>query len=96
MKKLEKEFRRRVLLKHINNYINKRKIQMKGLLTNLKVQLESGGKITINQLNSIIPFLQNEKQFKEMNRNQIVTYFNPIIKSTYKEFVNVSSNQLEC
>ena len=69
---------------------------MKGLLTNLKVQLESGGKITINQLNSIIPFLQNEKQFMEMDRNQIVTYFNPIIKSNYKEFVNVSSNQLEC
>ena len=96
MKKLEKEFRRRVLLKHINNYIKKRKIQMKGLLTNLKVQLESGGKITINQLNSIIPFLQNEKEFMEMDRNQIVTYFNPIIKSNYKEFVNVSSNQLEC
>ena len=95
MKRSQIELRRKVLLLHINNYLSKGKIQMKGLLGNLKFSLEGNGKITVRQLESIIPFLNKEKQFKGWNNDQIIHYFHPLLRNRKKETVNGYSNEIE-
>jgi len=81
MDSLEIEFRKTILLHHINNYLSMKKVKMKGLLKNLKLILEGDNKITVKQLESIVPFLDKEKHFKGWNRKQIVNFFQPLLRN---------------
>ena len=75
---------------YINTYLLKKKIKMKGLLSNLKRKISKKERITDKQLEAIIPFLDKEKQFKGWSVKDIKYYFAPLLNN-YREKDNGSN-----
>ena len=90
MNKSQIEYRRTILINYINIYLSKKKIEMKGFLRDLKGILKGDKKITVRQLEAIIPFLDKEKEFKGRSMDEIKYYFSPLLKN-YKEKDNGSN-----
>ena len=90
MNKSQIEYRRTILIYFINIYLSKKKIAMKGFLRDLKRILKGEKKITVRQLEAIIPFLDKEKEFKGRTMDEIKYYFSPLLKN-YKEKDNGSN-----
>lgn len=72
------EIKRQLLLKYISMYLSKN-LRMKMVLVRIVDQLKNNRRITPNQFNSLIKFLEREPKFISLDRTQITTYFSPII-----------------
>ena len=53
---------------------------MKFVIRNIKNRIENDQPITLKQLNSVIKFIEREKEFRSSNRDQIIEFFEPIIE----------------
>ena len=68
------------LLQRLIIYRRKPNIKMKNLLVSLIDRLQDEQDLTYKQFKSVIRFLERERRFQNMNRDQIVKYFSPIIQ----------------
>ena len=91
MNREERYKRKMVLLLFLQVYLSKPNLHMKDLLNNLDKSIRSDIKITINQLNALMKFLERERMFKGYSRDKIIDYFGCLIKGYKKETVNDSA-----
>ena len=62
-------------LKHyLHLYLSKPNLKMKNVMKGILYRLDRDKKITINQFNSIISYLEREREFRG-NRREIITNF---------------------
>ena len=73
------EYRKSQLLKYLQFYLSK-KLRMEMIIRNIIDRLKKNKRITLNQWNSIIKFIEREDYFVSMNRNQIFNYFDCLIE----------------
>ena len=90
-----KTYKQRIILHHINKYLLKPKLKMKNVMRSIKYRIQNNKKITLNQFNSIIKFIEREKEFKSYTRNQIIKYFDEVIKNNQGNTINEHNPDLE-
>jgi len=73
------EYRKSQLLKYLQFYLSK-KLRMEMIIRNIIDRLKKNKRLTLNQWNSIIKFIEREDYFVSMNRNQIFNYFDCLIE----------------
>ena len=73
------EYRKSQLLKYLQFYLSK-KLRMEIIIRNIIDRLKKNKRLTLNQWNSIIKFIEREDYFVSMNRNQIFNYFDCLIE----------------
>ena len=66
---------------------------MKNVLFNIKKRIQEDQPISMKQYNSIIKFIEREKEFVGSSRQEIFQYFEPLI-DTYKGEVKHHGNDL--
>ena len=79
MNDTNKDMKRELLIYYLNDYLSKKDIKMKGLLSNVKKKLEIDKPISIRQFLSFIRFIERERPFKANSREEIVKYFSPLL-----------------
>jgi len=84
------------LISLLNQYLYKPNLKMKNVIRNIVNRLIQHNSMTENQFNSVIKFLEREKEFRNMSRSQIKNYFQHLINNNKysKEIVNESTNDL--
>ena len=82
-----------MLLRYLNQYLSKRDLKMKNVLFNIKKRVQEDQPISMKQYNSIIKFIEREKEFVSSSRQEIFQYFEPLI-DTYKGEVKHHGNDL--
>ena len=76
------------LINYLNHYI-KKGFRMNLIFHSIVRTLKNRQEISKNQFNSIIKFLDKEKEFRGLSQNKIYCYFSPIINiKNRKEGVN--------
>ncbi|MDC0970366.1 hypothetical protein OAS37_07845 [Alphaproteobacteria bacterium] len=78
------EYRKSQLLKYLQFYLSK-KLRMEMIIRNIIDRLKKNKRLTLNQWNSIIKFIEREDYFVSMNRNQIFNYFDCLIERKQNE-----------
>ncbi len=73
------EYRKSQLLKYLQFYLSK-KLRMEMIIRNIIDRLKKNKRLTLNQWNSIIKFIEREDYFVSMNRNQIFNHFDCLIE----------------
>ena len=73
------EHKKSQLLKYLQFYLSK-KLRMEMIIRNIINRLKQNRKLTINQWNSIIKFIEREDYFISMSREQILDYFSCLIE----------------
>ena len=73
------EYRKSELLKYLQFYLSK-KLRMEVVIRNIINRLKQNKRLTINQFNSIIKFIERENNFITMSRNQIFDYFDCLLE----------------
>ena len=68
------EYRKSELLKYLQFYLSK-KLRMEVVIRNIINRLKQNKRLSINQFNSIIKFIERENNFISMSREQIFDYF---------------------
>ena len=91
----EFNYKKSLLLRYLKQYLLKKDLYMKNVLKNIINRLENNQPITINQYNSVIKFIEREKPFKGLNRNQIYRFFEPLIQIKDRKVVTDGSNLSE-
>ena len=76
----DKTYPKTLLLRYLNQYLSKKNLRMRWVLKSIKNRIEKDQPITSNQFNSVIKFIEREKEFVTKNRNQIIEFFEPIIE----------------
>ena len=61
---------------------------MRYVVKSIKDRIEKDQPITSKQFNSVIKFLEREKEFKTKNRNQIHQFFEPLIEQRIVKYGN--------
>lgn len=89
----ELKYKRSLLLRYLNTYLLKRDLKMKNVLFNIKKRIENDQQISVKQYNSIIKFIEREREFSKSNRNEIFQFFEPLIEN-YNGKVNQYGNDL--
>ena len=77
------ESKKLLLIKFLNSYLSKYQIGMKHVMINMIYRLKKGEQITLKQLQSALPYVEREPLFINMNRDQIIRYFDEIIEKPY-------------
>ena len=77
------------LIKYLNHYIN-RGFRMNPVFSSIRQTLISESEISEKQFQSIIKFIEKEKEFKGLTQMKIFNYFSPIINLRNKK-VGVSN-----
>ena len=72
--------KQKLLLRYLNQYLLKRNLKMKNVLRNIIYRLENNKPISNKQYLSIIKFIEKEREFRSSNRDQIYSYFTPLIE----------------
>jgi hypothetical protein len=85
---------RKILTRYLNQYLSKRNLQMKPVMRNIVKKIETNRNISKRQYNSIIKFIEREKEFKSFDRDQIYQFFEPIIETKHRK-VNYHGNTLK-
>ena len=87
--------KKEILLNHLNYYLSKPNLQMKVVIRSMVSRLKDHNCITEKQFNSVIKFIEREKQFVRMSRSQIRRYFDPLISNNkYSKENNDNGNDL--
>ena len=84
-----------ILIRYLNQYLSKKDLKMKPVLRNILQRIETNRTISMKQYNSIIKFIEREKPFKGLNRNQIYRFFEPLIQIKDRKVVTDGSNLSE-
>ena len=77
-----------LLLRYLNQYLSKKNLRMRYVIKSIKDRIEKDQPITSKQFNSVIKFLEREKEFKTKNRNQIHQFFEPLIEQRIVKYGN--------
>jgi len=94
----KKKLLRDQLIFYLNKYLSKPNLKMKPVMITIQEMLNKKVSITPRQFGSVIKFIEREPQFINTNREEIISYFSPIIKGWehyQKEKRNNSINNLE-
>ena len=67
---------------------------MKNVLINIKQRIETNRPITIRQFNSLIKFIEREKEFIHSDRDEIQQFFEPLIEPIKKMINPYEHNDL--
>ena len=81
----EFNYKKSLLLRYLKQYLLKKDLRMKNVLKNIVNRLENNQPITMKQYNSVIKFIEREKEFKSSNRTEILTFFEPLIEPTQRK-----------
>ena len=73
------EYRKSELLKYLQFYLSK-KLRMEVVIRNIINRLKQNKRLSINQFNSIIKFIERENNFISMSREQISDYFDCLLE----------------
>lgn len=73
--------KRGILLTYLKRYRKKKTIQMQNLIADLLNILDDGKKITRKQLLALKYFLLREREFTGFDADDLLQFFNPIIKT---------------
>ena len=73
------EYRKSQLLKYLQFYLSK-KLRMEMIFRNIIDRLKNNKRLSTNQWNSMIKFIEREDYFVSMNRKQIFNYFECLIE----------------
>ena len=92
---INKKQKQQILIRYLNQYLLKKDLRMKNVLRNIVYRIERNQNISIKQYNSIIKFIEREKPFKGLNRNQIYQFFEPLIQIKDRKVVTDGSNLSE-
>ena len=90
-----KKQKQQILIRYLNQYLLKKDLRMKNVVRNIVYRIERNQNISIKQYNSIIKFIEREKPFKGLNRNQIYRFFEPLIQIKDRKVVTDGSNLSE-
>lgn len=85
---INKKQKQQILIRYLNIYLLKKDLKMKPILRNIVYRIERNQNISIKQYNSIIKFIEKEKEFKDLNRNQIYQFFEPVIKTKHRKVIH--------
>ena len=84
---INKHQKQRILIRYLNQYLLKKDLRMKNVLRNIVYRIERNQNISIKQYNSIIKFIEREKEFKGKDRDQIYQFFEPIIETNHRKVI---------
>ena len=84
----DKTYLKTLLLRYLNIYLSKKNLRMRWVLKSIKNRIEKDQPITSNQFNSVIKFIEREKEFVTKNRNQIIEFFEPLIEQRIVKYGN--------
>ena len=87
-------YKRGLLIRYLNQYLLKKDLRMKNVLINIKQRIETNRPITIRQFNSLIKFIEREKEFINSDRNEIQQFFEPLIEPIKKRINPYEHNDL--
>ena len=73
------EYRKSELLKYLQFYLSK-KLRMEVVIRNIINRLKQNKRLSINQFNSIIKFIERAHNFISMSREQIFDYFDCLLE----------------
>ena len=76
------------LIKYIKLYLKKKNLHMKHIMISIQNRLIKNEPITINQIKSVVKFLERETEFSHMNRSQIINHFKPLTSTIYNPKIN--------
>lgn len=74
------EHKRSILIRYLDGYLSKYKLNMKWIMNNIIMKLKNDGKITLKQFYSVLSFIEREPPFLNMSRDQILKHFDEIIE----------------
>jgi len=77
------ENKKLLLIKFLNSYLSKYQIRMKHIMNNMIYRLKKDEHITLKQLQSVLSYVEKEPPFINMNRDQIIRYFDEIIEKPH-------------
>ena len=86
--------KRGLLIRYLNQYLLKKDLRMKNVLINIKQRIETNRPITIRQFNSLIKFIEREKEFINSDRDEIQQFFEPLIEPIKKRINPYEHNDL--
>ena len=92
---INKKQKQQILIRYLNQYLLKKDLRMKNVVRNIVYRIERNQNISIKQYNSIIKFIERERPFKDLNRNQIYQFFEPLIQIKDRKVVTDGSNLSE-
>ena len=87
-------YKRGLLIRYLNQYLLKKDLRMKNVLINIKQRIETNRPITIRQFNSLIKFIEREKEFINSDRDEIQQFFEPLIEPIKKRINPYEHNDL--
>jgi len=87
-------YKRGLLIRYLNQYLLKKDLRMKNVLINIKQRIETNRPITIRQFNSLIKFIEREKEFINSDRYEIQQFFEPLIEPIKKRINPYEHNDL--
>ena len=87
-------YKRGLLIRYLNQYLLKKDLRMKNVLINIKQRIETNRPITIRQFNSVIKFIEREKEFINSDRSEIQQFFEPLIEPIKKRINPYEHNDL--
>ena len=87
-------YKRGLLIRYLNQYLLKKDLRMKNVLINIKQRIETNRPMTIRQFNSLIKFIEREKEFINSDRNEIQQFFEPLIEPIKKRINPYEHNDL--
>lgn len=65
---------------YLSIYVKKRDLKMKPVINSMLERINNNVPITKKQFNSVIRFLEREREFSNLNQNQIKEIFKPVIQ----------------
>ena len=80
----EYQFKKLQLINYLKLYLSK-KLNMNIIFIIIINKLKNNHKITLNQYNSIIKFIEREPKLINSDRDYIFNYFSPLIHNIEKE-----------
>ena len=87
-------YKRGLLIRYLNQYLLKKDLRMKNVLINIKQRIETNRPITIRQFDSVIKFIEREKEFINSDRDEIQQFFEPLIEPIKKRINPYEHNDL--
>ena len=89
---INKKQKQQILIRYLNIYLLKKDLKMKNVLRNIVNRIEKNQNISIKQYNSIVKFIERERPFKDLDRDQIYRFFEPLIQTKDRKVVTDGSN----
>ena len=91
----DKQQKQSILIRYLDIYLLKKDLKMKPILRDIVYRIERNQNISIKQYNSIIKFIERERPFKDLNRNQIYRFFEPLIQTKDRKVITYGNNLTE-